>query len=207
MWIVLGILAFLATLITVILLLPVKIILKNDEQNELILRYKYLFKTFGENPDPDDPIVKALLSATGVERLQTKNVQKNIQTEGLKSTISASFSMLIDLLKEVVALLKRCTITRLHITIRASGEDVDDAAIHYGQCCAATYSLLNVLRSFLKVRKRGCNIDLGCNFFEKSVFRYEVVLSIRAARVLGGLWRVAMAEAKRMDAKKNPQEK
>lgn len=207
MWIVLGILAFLATLITVILLLPVKIILKNDEQNELILRYKYLFKTFGENPDPDDPIVKALLSATGVERLQTKNVQKNIQTEGLKSTISASFSMLIDLLKEVVALLKRCTVTRLHITIRASGEDVDDAAIHYGQCCAATYSLLNVLRSFLKVRKRGCNIDLGCNFFEKSVFRYEVVLSIRAARVLGGLWRVAMAEAKRMDAKKNPQEK
>ena len=207
MWIVLGILAFLATLITVILLLPVKIILKNDEQNELILRYKYLFKTFGENPDPDDPIVKALLSATGVERLQTKNVQKNIQTEGLKRTISASFSMLIDLLKEVVALLKRCTITRLHITIRASGEDVDDAAIHYGQCCAATYSLLNVLRSFLKVRKRGCNIDLGCNFFEKSVFRYEVVLSIRAARVLGGLWRVAMAEAKRMDAKKNPQEK
>ena len=207
MWIVLGILAFLATLITVILLLPVKIILKNDEQNELILRYKYLFKTFGENPDPDDPIVKALLSATGVERLQTKNVQKNIQTEGLKSTISSSFSMLIDLMKEVVSLLKRCTVTRLHITIRASGEDVDDAAIHYGQCCAATYSLLNVLRSFLKVRKRGCNIDLGCNFFEKSVFRYEVVLSIRAARVLGGLWRVAMAEAKRMDAKKNPQEK
>ena len=207
MWIVLGILAFLATLITVILLLPVKIILKNDENNELILRYKYLFKTFGEDPDPDDPIVKALLSATGVERLQTKNVQKNIQTEGLKSTISASFSMLIDLLKEVVALLKRCTVTRLRVPIRASGEDADDAAIHYGQCCTATYSLLNILRSFLKVRKRGCNIDLGCNFFEKSVFRYEVVLSIRAARVLGGLWRVAMAEARRMDAKKNPQEK
>ena len=207
MWIVLGIFAFLATLITVILVSPVKIIIKNDEQNELILRYKFLFKTFGEDPNPDDPIVKALLSATGVERLQTKNVQKNIQTEGLKNTISASFSMLVDLLKEVVSLLKRCTVTRLRITIRASGDDVDDAAIHYGQCCAATYSLLNVLRSFLKVRKRGFNIDLGCNFFEKAVFRYEVVLSIRAARVLGGLWRVAMAEAKRMEGKKKPQEK
>ncbi|MBO5892529.1 MAG: hypothetical protein J6Q30_07465 [Oscillospiraceae bacterium] len=207
MWIVLGILAFLATLITVILLLPVKIIIKNDEQNELILRYKFLFKTFGEDPNPDSPIVKALLSATGVERLHVKNVQKNIQSDGLKKTVSASFSMLIDLLKEVVALLKYCTVTRLHIKIRSSGDDVDDAAIHYGQCCAATYSLLNILRSFLKVRKRGCNIDLGCNFFEKSVFRYEVVLTIRTARVLGGLWRVAMAEAKRMDAKKNPQEK
>lgn len=207
MWIAIGILAFLAALISAILLSPVKIILKNDEQNELLLRYKYWFKTFGEEPNPDDPIVKALLSATGVERLQSKNVQKNIQSDGLKKTVRASFSMLTDLLKEVVALLKHCTVTRLHIKIRASGDDVDDAAIHYGQCCAATYSLLNILRSFLKVRKRGCNMDLGCNFFEKSVFRYEVILSIRAYRVLGGLWRVALAETKRMEAKKKPQQK
>lgn len=207
MWIAIGILAFLAALISVILLSPVRVIIKNDAQNELILRYKYWFKTFGKNPNPDDPIVKALLSATGVDRLQSKNVQKNIQSDGLKKTVSASFSMLIDLLKEVVSLLKHCTVTRLHVKIRASGDDVDDAAIHYGQCCAATYSLLNVLRSFLKVRKRGCNIDLGCNFFEKSVFRYEVILSIRASRVLGGLWRVALTETKRMEAKKKPQQK
>ena len=59
MWIVLGIIGFLALLITVILLLPVKIILRNDDKEALILRYRFLGKTFGEDPNPDDPIVKA----------------------------------------------------------------------------------------------------------------------------------------------------
>ena len=52
MWIAIGIAGFIAVLITVILLLPVKVIIKNDENNELILRYRFLFKTYGENPDP-----------------------------------------------------------------------------------------------------------------------------------------------------------
>ena len=60
MWIVLIVIACLALLITVICLLPVKVLLKNDAQNPLILRYKFLGKTFGENPDPNDPIIKTL---------------------------------------------------------------------------------------------------------------------------------------------------
>lgn len=202
MWIVLGILGFLAALIAAFLLLPIKLIIKNDEQNQFILRLKFLWMTFGDNAknektDSENSIAKALFSATGFDRLKTKTVQKNIQNDGLKKTVSASFIMLKDLLKELVSLLKRCTVTRLHIQIRTSGEDADDAAIHYGQCCAATYSLLNILRSFLKVRKRGCNIDLGCNFFDKAVFRYEVILSVRVFRVLGSFWRIALAEARR----------
>ena len=202
MWIVLCILGFLAALIAAFLLLPIKLIIKNDEQNQFSLGLKFLFLTFGDqskskNKESNKSIAKAFLSATGIERLQTKNVQKNIENDGLKKTVSASFAMLTELLREIASLLRRCTVSRLHIKIRASGDDVDDAAIHYGQCCAATYSLLNILRSFLKVRKRGYNIDLGCNFFEKSVFHYEVVLSFRVFRVLGSLWRIALAETHR----------
>lgn len=209
MWIVLGILGSLAALVTIVMLLPVKLIIKNNAQNQFSLRLKFLFMTFDgdtslENTNSNNSIAKAFLSATGIERLRTKQMQKNIQSDGLRETVSESFSILKDLLKELIALLKHCTITRLHIKIRASGEDVDDAAIHYGQCCAATYSLLNVLRSFLKIRKRGCNIDLGCNFFEKSLFHYEIVLSFRAFRVLGSLWRVALAETRR--AKENAEQ-
>ena len=57
MWIFLGILLFIATLITVILLLPVYIIIKSDENGELVLLYKFVGKTFGEEPDPKNPIV------------------------------------------------------------------------------------------------------------------------------------------------------
>jgi|GEM_PF-1226232 len=211
MWVVLGILAILAVLITVIMLLPVKIIIKNDDQNKLILRYKFLFMTFGEgsnkkNANPDNPIGKALLSATGFDRLQTKTVQENIRSDGLKKTVSESYAMLTGLLREAVALLKRCTIPRLRIKIRCAGDDAAQIAIRYGQYCAATYSLLNILRNFIKIRKRGCNIDIGCNFpDEESVFRYEVVLSFRTGRVLAGFWRIALGQIKRMAAQKTQQ--
>ena len=203
MWIALAIIGFLAMLITTILLLPVKVIIKNDENNQLIFRYKYLFKTFGENPDPNDPIVKALKSATGVDRLQKDAVQKNIQNDGLKKTVTESYSMLVDLLKQVVRLLKRCVITRLHIQILCTGDNAAEAAVHYGQCSAATYSLLHLLANFLKIKKRGCKVDIGCDISgAKPVFRYDVMLSIRAGLVLAALWDVAMAETKRMSSRK-----
>ena len=208
MWIALGIIGFIAALITVILLLPVKIIIRNDEQNELILRYKFLWKTFGENPNPDDPIVKALLDASGVSRLKKNKFQKNVKTEGLQKAVSDSYDMLIDLLKEVLGILKYLTITRLQIKIRATGDGPDEAAIHYGQCCAATYSLLNILRGLVKVKKRGCDIDVGCDLFgSEPVFRYEAVLVIRVNRVLAAFWRTVMAEAKRMRSGQQTQQK
>lgn len=211
MWVVLSILAILAALITVVVLLPVKIIIKNDDQNQFILRFQFLFMTFGDNTNKerentDNPIVKALLSATGFDRLETKTVQKNIRSDGLKKTVSESYTMLTELLREAVALLKRCTVSRLQIKIRCSGDDAAQVAIRYGQYCTATYSLLSVLRNFIKIRKRGCSIDISSNFpAAESVFRYEVVLSFRAARILTGFWRIALGQFKRMAAQKTQQ--
>lgn len=207
MWIILGIIGFLAVLITVILLLPVKIILKNDAQNALLLRFQFLFKTFGEDPDPkpqsnsDNPIVKLLKSATGADRLDRKAVEQSIQNAGLTKAVAETFSTLASLLKEVVNLLKVCKITKLHVKIRCAGTDAAEAAIHYGQCCAAAYTLLDVLGQFTKLRKRSCNIDIGCDFAsDHSVFRYDVVLTIRIWRLLKALWKVVMQEAKRTGA-------
>ena len=204
MWIALGIVGGLAAIITVLLLLPVKVILKNDEHNLLIFRYKYLFKTFGEDPNPDDPIVKALKSATGVDRLNKVSVKESINTDGLLKAVKESFSMIVDLLKEVLKLLGRGKVSKLQVTIRCTGDGADEAAIHYGEACAAAYSLLNLLQGYVKVRKKGCNVDIACDFMgDKPVFRYNLEVKFRASRVLGALWRVALAEVKRQ----NTQEK
>jgi hypothetical protein len=156
--------------------------------------------TFGEKQSSEkNPLLELLKSASGLNRLDKDKLETNVRSEGLKKTVSESYAMIRDLLKELVSLLKRVTVSKLHITIRCTGEGPDQAAIHYGQCCAATYGLLNVLRRFVKVRRRGCKIDIGCDFTgEKPLFRYEVVLSVRVFRVLGALWRIVMAEARRM---------
>ena len=199
MTVVLSIFAFLAILITVIALLPVKVILKNDDNNELILRYKLLFKTFGEDPNPNDPIVKALKKSGGVDRLEKTAVQQSIRTDGLQKAVSSSYSALVGILKELLFLLKNCTVTRLRVKIRCAGDGPDEAAVHYGICNAATHTLLATVSSFLKIRKRGCHIDIGCDFLQSDwLFRYEVILAVPFGRVLAAFWRVAMLEAKRV---------
>ena len=199
MWIALSIIAFLATLVTVILLSPVKVIIKNDEKNGFILRYKLLYKTYGENPDPDDVIVKALKKSGGVTRLEKAAMQENIQTEGLQKTVSDSYAALIGILKELLFLLKRCTVTRLRIKIRCAEDEPDETALYYGICNAATHTLLGTLSAFLKIRKRGCKIDIGYDFEGgKPLFRYEVILSVPFGRVLAAFWRLVLAEAKRV---------
>ncbi len=206
MWIALGIIGFLAALITVILLLPVKILIRNDEQNELILRYKFLFKTYGEEKDPNNPIVKTLRTASGVDRISKKTLQESVRVGGLQKSIAESYSVLKSLFKEIWHLLKLCKITRVHITIRCTGDDVDKAAIHYGQACAVTYSFVNLLRSYFNVRERGCKVDIACDpFGETPVFRYDLILVTHVRRVLAGLWRAALAEAKRKNPQQNQQ--
>ena len=106
MWIVLGIIGFLAALITVILLLPVKVIIKNDEQEPLILRYRFLFKTYGEDPDPNNPVIKALKTASGVDRLSKETLQESVRSGGLQKSVAETFSILKNLAKELWQLLK-----------------------------------------------------------------------------------------------------
>lgn len=208
MWIALSILAFLAIVITAILLLRVKVIIKNDEKNGFILRYKFLFKTFGENPDPNDPIVKALKKSGGVDRFEKTAMQQNISTDGLQKTVSDSYSVLIGTLRELLFLLKNCTVTQLDIKIRCSGEDPDQTAILYGICHATTHTLLGAISSFLRIRKRGCNIDIRCVFWESDpLFRYQVILAVPFSRVLAAFWRLVLEEAKRAAEGENSQSK
>ncbi|MBR2447526.1 MAG: hypothetical protein IKB29_00930, partial [Clostridia bacterium] len=75
MWIFLSVLLFLILLITVILLLPISVIIKTDQNDELILRYRFLFKTYGEDPDPNNPIIKTLKEASGISRLEKENLK------------------------------------------------------------------------------------------------------------------------------------
>ena len=204
MWIALGIIAFLAALIIVFLLLPVKVIIKNDEQEPFILQCRFLFKTFGAEDDSvsGNPIVKALKAAFGADRTNKESLQESVRSGCLQKRIAETYSVLKTILKEVWTLLKHCKVTKLHISICSTGDDVDKAAIHYGAYCAATYSFVNLLRNYFRVRERGCKVDIGCDLFGgEPVFRYELILSVPVKQVLAGALRVALAEMRRTKSK------
>lgn len=198
MWIALGIVAFLALLITVILLLPVYIIFQNDEDDQLQILYKILFKTFGEEPDPDNPILKGLKKSSGLARIEKQQLEKTIDQSGVYETVAETCRIVWDLLKEVAALLKYCTLKTFRLRVMCSGEDAVEAAMDYGQCCAVVYPVAGALSAMMKTRKKAWDMDIRCDFSGgDAVFDYRIVVSVRVCRLLAAFFRVALEEAKR----------
>lgn len=206
MWIFLSIVAFLVIIITVILLLPVRIIIKNDENGELILLYKILFKTFGEDPDPNHPVVKALKKSTGVDNLELAKLREQVKQKGLKETVSQTLRILLDLIKEFVGLLKYCKAEKFEFKVVCTGDDAAETAINYGECCAVAYPILGLIGSVLKIKKRGCDVDIRCDYNGKpQIVRYNFVLKVSLYRAIAALWRISLKEAKRQAAKQQYQ--
>ncbi len=204
MWIFLGILLFLIILITAILLLPIYVTIKTDENGELYFRYKILNKTFGENPDPNDPILKALKSASGISRLEKDSLKTNIEKTSLLKTVKESFSLIVDLLKELVGLLKYCKAKVFKLNIVCANTDAAEAAIDYGQCCAVVSPVLGYLSSLIDIRPSSKDITILCDYSsDNSSFYFETILIVRLCRVLAALFRAIIAEAKRIAKKRN----
>ena len=201
MWIFLGIVGFLALLITVILLLPVTVIIKTDQNDEVILRYKFLGKTYGEDPDPNNPIIKTLKDVSGITRLEKENLKDEIEKTSFLSALKESLSLITALLKRLLSLLKYCKVKVLKLNIICAEADAAQTAIDYGRCCALVYPFLGFIHSNLKVRKKGEDINISCDYeSRKSDYTLEAVLVLRFSRVLEALFRAAYDEAKRINA-------
>ena len=207
MWIFLCILLFLALLITVILMLPVDVIIKTDEKGELIFRYKLLFKTYGENPNPNDPIVKTLKKAAGVDRLDKQKIKASAEHSGVLHTLVESIDLIKDLLKEIVGLLKYCTAKKLKINIVCAADDAFETAITYGECYAVVAPLVGFIHGAMKVKKSGRSININCDFLSsKGLFEFETVITVKLFRVIAAFLRATWAEAMRIAEAKQQEE-
>ena len=202
MWIFFGILLGLAFLIAIILMLPIYIIIKSDAEDSFYFRYKFLGKTYGENPDPNNPIVKTLKSASGISRLEKDSIKKDIQDNNLLKTLKEDFVLVTDLLKELLWLVKHCRAKVFRLKIVCSDDDPAEASIKYGACCMAVFPILDYLFSYIRMGKSAKKIDISCDFEGgNSMFAFETLLVLRMHQVLGALFRTAMAEVKRSQKK------
>lgn len=198
MWIAIGIIAFLAVLITAFLLLPVYVIIKNDGESELKVRVRFLFKTYGDKPSKNGAFAKMLKSAVGVDKLSVKTVTEGIKNGGHNEKVGQTVRVLLSLLKELGTLLSHCVCKKLYVHVVNAGDDPGDTAINHGICCSFVYPLVGFLKSNLKrVSKRGEDVRLECDFSGgEDSFVYNLVLQVRVVRLVASLWRVIMREAK-----------
>jgi len=197
MWIFLGILAFLAIVITAALLLPVYVIIKADRTEGICVRFKILGKLYGDEAAPDNLLVKTLKNASGISRLE-RNKEKKEQKTDLVDAVKDNLTTVTGLLKEVVGLLRVAKAKVFKVKIVCADECAATAALNYGRCCAIAAPALGYLHSILRIQPRGREVDIRCDYeAEKSSFYFETVLSIRIHRILAALLRTIMAETKR----------
>lgn len=198
MWIFLSIVAVTAAVIFIILMLPIHFIIKTDENGELFLRYTFLGKVYGENPDPNSPILQTLKKVSGIGRLEKGKFREDTKKIGVTGSVSQYCRIIIDLLREICKLIGKCTAKRFVIEVVCSEEDAADTAISFGRTYALLSPVVGILSSVMKIRKKGERISVTCDYTGKGAsFKYDFLLRIRLHHALAALWRITMKEARR----------
>ena len=200
------ILGALALLITAICLLPVYVYIYYDEENSLQLRYRLLWKVFGEDPNPNSPILKLLKELSGVAKFDSvKSIKKTVSDSGVSYTLKQVGDVLISLLRQLVWLLPRCRVRKLELRAICAEGEPDEAAMEYGKLCATVYPIVGIVDNIIPINRRKLLLDLRCDFeAEKSDFALTAVIRARLGSALRALWRIvldeAQAEAQRKDS-------
>lgn len=202
MWIAIGIVGGLALIIAIILSLPVYVIAKTDDNDELMLRYRFLHMEFGEEPDPENPILLFAKEATGLAKTDSKALKSSVKQSGVVATVKDTCNILLSLLGQVAWIVKYCTLTKLELRVVCASDEAGDAAVNYGKCCAAIYPAVTTIHGIMNVRPRGEKIDVLCDFFtEESRVTYDIKLRVSVLCVLQAFLKIVFKEAMRMSEK------
>lgn len=190
MWIFLGISAFIIFLI----LLPISIIIKNDDNNNIIFSIKFLFFNFAFNGDRSENTKKAKKTEQEAEKHKKKTAEK----KDFKETLSQTMKMLSNIFEELQKVFKHLVTKKFRLQIICTSKDAAEAAIHYGECCAVVYPVLGFISSAIKVKEKGRDIDIRCEYEKNSwEIKYHFILSISVCHILSALIRFGGKEIKR----------
>ena len=199
------VLGALALLVTVICLLPVYVYIYYDDENGLQLRYRLLWKVFGEDPDPNSPILKLLKELSGVAKFDSVgSIKKTVSNSGVSHTLKQVGEVLISLLRQLVWILPRCKMRRLEVRALCAEGEPDEAAMEYGKLCAAVCPIVGIVDHIIPINRRRLRLDLRCDFeAERSDFSLTAVIRARFGSVLRALWRIVLDEARAEAERKN----
>ncbi len=194
------VLAAIALIITVILLLPVRILIGYDDKSgQVTLLYRFLGMKFGDEPNPDSVISKGAKKITGLSKLDSLGSLKgNVNDIGVSATVGQIVDIIAMLLGRVVWILKYCVIEKLNVNIACVGSDAADAAMEYGAVCAVIYPLIGYLYTVTTVRESGESINVTCDFDggDGSV-SLDTVIRVRIVHIVRALFYIIKENAEK----------
>lgn len=184
--------AAIAAIIAFILLLPVRVIIKYSDGQDVKLLTRFLGKTFGENPNPNSIVVKSAKKITGISKLDSiGTVKKSIDDMGVSATAGQIVDIVMLLLGRFFWILKYCVAEKLHIKAVCAGDDAADAAMEYGAVCAVVYPLAGYIETVMQVKQGGYDVSVICDFESyDTTFELDTVFRVRVFYIIGALFNI-----------------
>ncbi len=190
-WIILALVA----VIWLILATPLRIFLSYSD-GALHFRLKYgLLPLFDSDKPPKEQAPKKkqvkstkkkssgamekLLDFLGLSDIASiSNVKKAIRSYGVANLIRTVHEAIIRLFAKIFKLAKKGVFKEFDLRIAVGDSDAADAALQYGQVCAAVYPLITYLKSCMKFRKP--NVEIRCDYsLEHTEINFEGQLNYR----------------------------
>ncbi len=158
--VVLYILGVLLVLFGALSFLPLEVIFRVGTAQKFSVTVRAFGINFGGEEESRNPAVRYLQKL--VKRKQSSSVspKKEKQKTGTAG-VKGHLDLLASALNALFGLLRRCHVSRCEVHGISGG---DDAAIHYGEICAAVYPFVGYLQNNRRLRKRKTQLDIGWDY-------------------------------------------
>jgi hypothetical protein len=157
-----------------ILMCPVTVNVKTDENKKIKFNVKFLFININNQ--------KEKTKKTASKSPKKDNLFKTyLKKYGFTDTVSKIFELLADALKELSFILKKAKFKKVYLTIITATDDASKTAISYGTICAVVYPVTAYMDNELKVSKNAFDINIGCDFnTDKPDYSFELEVSLKS---------------------------
>ncbi len=184
LWIFLGLIVLLGLL----LIVPLRIFLRYDEDLHFRVKYGPFLLYDSQTPEKEQqppekssPAKKKskgsgvgkLLDLLGLSEISSiANVNSSVRRVGIVGTLQAVFVGLKRLFARVSRLVCKGKFKKFRLSILVGDEDCGDAAVQYGRVCAVAFPLLSFLKGVMRFSEQLA--DIRCDYdIPETVVHFE----------------------------------
>ena len=157
-----------------VLMCPVTVNVKTDENKKIKFNVKFLFININNQK------AKPEKKAEGTSKKE--NIFKTYHKKyGFTDTVSKTFEMLSEALNELSFILKKAKFKKVYLTITVATDDASKTALSYGRICSVVYPVTAYMDNELKVSRNAFDINIGCDFnTNKPDYSFEIEVSLKS---------------------------
>lgn len=201
------VLGALLLLVFLLLALPVRIKISLNGKGKYFFRVMLvfipLFTTYSGKPKKEKKKTKKSSAETKKKSLVSSKFEGLFGLRELfvggdtAEGITEGIRIITNVLREIWEILPGSRVEKLKVSAVFSDSDPAREAMTYGVACAGVYPFIGLVKSFMKVREKGTEVDMRCSFgTEEPSVDFELVVGASVFSLLRCALKIIIEEAK-----------